>query len=484
MTANTYNSRQYQSIKVECAVLESVIIDPHATLPKLHEIGFSPAEFRDPRNQMLLATAYQFIDEKGLDEFTPDALSRWLCDHDKLESVGGLDYLSELMASDVLSPDEIGNAIVQFRGFECLRIISATELTNTDPPDIDSVVSDLFDAGDKVCIIAPSKTRKTFFLTQLAVAIASGTPFLKWEIPKPRRVLFVQLEVKPEHFHRRFKLVLKGMDCPDCTDHLGVINGRGIEVSESALMEAAQRWKAEVIAIDPVYKLQVGDENSAKDWKPILAMFDRLAAMTEATVIYVHHDAKGHAGDRQAQDRGSGSGVVGRDYDTAITITQHKQGGELRVIEPIKRNYPPEAPFAVEWVEGAFQLSDEAAEVLTSKHSNMKSTSRIPLESFLDRVPECIAKSGRLVLNKGRMIEAIYINTELTKERAGSLLEIAVDEGVVVTNYGKGLHPKQVLFATNAQHLSEEITRLKAEANGKQENLCLTMPKNKKRKTA
>ena len=484
MSANQYNARQSYSIEAERAVLGSIIIDPKMTLPKLRELGLRPPEFDDPRNQTLLAAAYQIVDQEGLDEFTTDGLIRWLKDTNTLEQVGGFDYLSKVTELDCLKPDELAKTLVQLRGFEQLKIVSAGELINTDPPDIDPVVSDLFDLGDKVCIIAPSKTRKTFFLTQLAVAIASGIPFLNWEIPKPRRVLLVQLEVTHKHFHRRFKLVYEGMGSPDCCDRLGIVSGRGMDVPFSAIAEAAQRQKATVIAIDPIYKLQMGDENAASAWKPILAEFDRLATVTGAAVIYVHHDAKGHAGERQAQDRGSGSGIIGRDYDTAITITHHKLGDKLRVIEPIKRNYAPEKPFTVEWIEGVFKLSDEAAEVLTSKLSNMKSTSRVPLESFLDRVPECIAKSGRLVLNKGRMIDAIRTCTGLTKDRAGLLLDMAVEDGLIVTNYGKGLSRKQVLFATNEQHLSEEITRLKAEANGKQENLCLTMPKNKKRKTA
>lgn len=350
-----------------------------------------------------------------------------------------------------------------------LVIVSADSLISSDPPPVDPVVENLFDAGDKVCVVAPSKSRKTWFLIQLALATASGTRFLNWRIPQSRRVLLIQLEVAAAHFQRRLKVVHRGLQNPNIGDRLGIVNGRGQNVTPSLIAKAALKFRAEVIFIDPVYKLQAGDENSARDWRPLLAAFDDVAERTGAAVVFVHHDSKGVSGDRLIQDRGAGSGILARDYDCAIAITSHQKGGELKVVETIKRNYPPEPTSSVLWDNGVFSLSDEAPVVMTSRSSNKNPTTDKPVEGFLEHVVECLGKAESGVLNKGRLLAAIKESAGLTNERSACLLELALEQDVIVTNHGLGLTRKQVLYALDQTRLDAEMERLNAITSGKQQ---------------
>ena len=82
----------------------------------------------------------------------------------------------------------------------------------------------------------------------------------------------------------------------------------------------------DLLIIDPVYKLlamQGASENDATEIGRVLGQIDRLIDDTGAGVLYVHHSAKGHAGDRQTIDRGSGSGAMARDFDAGIFLTNH-----------------------------------------------------------------------------------------------------------------------------------------------------------------
>ena len=90
---------------------------------------------------------------------------------------------------------------------------------------------------------------------------------------------------------------------------------RGADFSPEQITPIVKRVGAELVVIDPLYKLVNGDENSAQDMK---AYFDRVMRETGAALLYVHHDAKGSAGDRNIRDRGAGSGVLARDYDAAL----------------------------------------------------------------------------------------------------------------------------------------------------------------------
>ena len=70
--------------------------------------------------------------------------------------------------------------------------------------------------------------------------------------------------------------------------------------------------------MDPIYKVNGGDENNAEAIGKFCALFDKIAEETGASMIYVHHHAKGSQGAKKAMDRGSGSGVFARDADAII----------------------------------------------------------------------------------------------------------------------------------------------------------------------
>lgn len=124
---------------------------------------------------------------------------------------------------------------------------------------------------------------------------------------------------------------------------------------------------ADLVVVDPLYKFHDGDEISAKDMKVPLKEFDELIARSGAALLYVHHDAKGTAGDRDIRDRGSGSGALARDYDANFTLTPHRDYEDAVVVETLFRNYPPRDKFSIEWQKGVhhFACSD-----LPPRHAN------------------------------------------------------------------------------------------------------------------
>lgn len=345
-----------------------------------------------------------------------------------------------------------------------LQIIPASHWGTTEPPPVDPILEGLFDRGDVACIIGSAKSYKTWFVLQLAICAASGSPFLGFDVPKARKALFVQFEVKAEHFHRRFKILLRGLGLNDAPENLAFVNCRGLDVGLNEIAEAVTQWGAEIIFLDPLYMLIQGEENSSTDLKALLKGFAAIARDAGAAIVFTHHDAKGTAGDRKTADRGSGSGVLGRFYDAALTITDHRDQDALKVITPLLRNYKPIPPFCVTW-DHAFTLSDESPEVLTSKSSNQKHSSRQPAESFIEDVRRCIASADALALNKGALVDSLRASAGLTREHAGKAIEAALnpfdEELRVFTNHGKGLPRKQCLYALSEKDLQAAMGKLK-----------------------
>ncbi len=256
-------------------------------------------------------------------------------------------------------------------GEPSVEIIDASDWLRESPPDTDPVLLDTFDAGDKVAVVAASKTRKSFYALQLAISLAAGKDFLSWGVSRPRQVLVVQMEIQERHYWRRVRRMAEALKVgvDDLDERLMIVNGRGHGLTAEQLKPLAEKAEAEVVIIDPLYKLSEGDENSAGDMGRLLSQFDELATATGAAVVYVHHDAKGSPGDRDTRDRGSGSGVLGRDYDACMTLTEHRdEGADAAVVQALLRNYPPQEGFAIRWADNHFQLApDLLAEPATSR---------------------------------------------------------------------------------------------------------------------
>ncbi len=268
-------------------------------------------------------------------------------------------------------------------------VVDAREWLLNNPPPVDPVLQDTFDAGDKVCVIGASKTRKSFYGLQLAVSVASGRDFLAWRVARPRRVLLIQMEIQERHYWRRVRRMCEalGIRPEEIGDRLRVVNARGRGLSVEHLRRYAEETRAEVVIIDPLYKLNRGDENSAENMAALLAWFDELAQATGATVCYIHHDAKGSPGDRETRDRGSGSGVLGRDYDACMTLTEHRDQEDALVVGVLLRNYPPQPGVTVKWEEGCFHLANDLAAVAATSRSRAEQRQRGPgLQEIADVV--------------------------------------------------------------------------------------------------
>ena len=269
-----------------------------------------------------------------------------------------------------------------------LRFLNAADWLLEEYPPADAIIDPLFDRGTKCVVIGNSKGRKSFFVLQMAVSLAGGRDaFLRWGLPKTRKVLLCQLEIPEGHFHGRLTRMVEsmGMIRQQLGGRLAVLNARGIPnlLEQDGFRSHIDAQDYDVIILDPLYKLLDGDENSAEAMKPTLAQVDAICEKTGASVVVAHHNPKGAPGDRQPIDRGAGSGVLARDYDAAIYLSPH-QDDSLLVVETVARCYPPQEPFSVEWAGGHCRVSEIEPRVKTSSDvGKQKTKARVTDEQAL-----------------------------------------------------------------------------------------------------
>lgn len=193
-----------------------------------------------------------------------------------------------------------------------------------------ALIDGLLRVGHKMLVSGPSKAGKSFALISLCIALAEGWEWFGMECRKSR-VMYVNLELDEASCFNRFADVYRKMEASGArrranASAIDVWNLRGLAEPMGRLLpkmvRRAKKRGAEVVVIDPIYKVMAGDENSAGDMAAFANLFDALSREAGCSVIYCHHHSKGYQGDKRSIDRASGSGVFGRDPDAILDMVE------------------------------------------------------------------------------------------------------------------------------------------------------------------
>jgi len=234
--------------------------------------------------------------------------------------------------------DEVRNFDPEFPAEEDIDVLPPLEsledyITNV-PVLPEELIKGILRRGHKMLISGSSKAGKSFLLMELCIAIAEGIPWLGFPCRKGR-VLYVNLEIdKPSCIHRFLK-IYDAMNLP--ATHAGDIQiwnlrGKALPLDQLVpkLLRRTRDQQFDAVIIDPIYKILMGDENSASDMGKFCNEFDRICAGAGCAVIYCHHHSKGAQGSKRAMDRASGSGVFARDPDAQLDLIQLELSEDIR----------------------------------------------------------------------------------------------------------------------------------------------------------
>lgn len=197
--------------------------------------------------------------------------------------------------------------------------------------------------GAKMIVVGDSKMGKSYTLIDLGEAICVGGEWLGMQCAQGK-VFYVNLEIDPVEFRWRQHKVWD--ERPESGEdeaerlirqnfHRWDLRGYAANLRELApklvrrVLRHGPPGTFAAIIIDPIYKVNGGDDNDAKAVAEFTNTIDLIIQACGCSVIYAHHHPKGATGGRKTIDRMSGSGVYGRDADTVIDF------GELFVPEEI-----------------------------------------------------------------------------------------------------------------------------------------------------
>jgi AAA domain len=215
------------------------------------------------------------------------------------------------------------------------------------PPE---VIEGILHQGSKGELGGGSKTFKTWTLLQMSNCISHGLPWLGFNT-YAGEVLYIHFELPRWSIRKRIKQICNALEVAP-SSNLKLLNLRGYAADANVILPRIAKEISKhafvLIIIDPLYKI-LGDreENASQDMANLMLAIERLAVDSNAAVFFGAHFSRGNQSLKEAMDRISGSGVLSRDPDTIITMTDHEED-EAYTVDMILRNFPPQARFAIQ----------------------------------------------------------------------------------------------------------------------------------------
>jgi len=207
----------------------------------------------------------------------------------KLEEIAAqADLLLRTMASR--SPS-VGNGLVA---------VSAEELLTRQIKPREMLLEPILPEQGLAMLYAYRGIGKTFLALGMAAAVASGTRFLRWNAPRPRRVLYVDGELPAWTMQERLAMVLAGIEEGEPAPRsLNIMTPdlQGRPMPDLATHEGQRLLEPHLVGIDLLVLDNLsalcrdGNENEGEGWLPVQEWALRLRKEGKS-VLFIHHAGK------------------------------------------------------------------------------------------------------------------------------------------------------------------------------------------------
>ena len=320
------------------------------------------------------------------------------------------------------------------------------ELVNTFPKMKPPLIHGFLRIGETMNIIAPPKTGKSWLVTDLALAIATGTPWFGFPCEQGK-VLIIDNELHGETSANRIPKVIesRGVDFNAVKNDIVVENQRGslrsIEDLASELDEL-KPYGFKLIIIDAFYRaLPRGtDENDNGTVAGLYNLIDRYAEALGCAFVLIHHTSKGNQSTKAVTDVGAGAGSQSRAADAHVILRRHREEGCV-VMESVVRSFPSVKPVCLRWHWPLWDRDD----TLNPEDLEGRAEAKRPKTGAAAAMEEsnALAKIRSLVdmekpIPKTEFVRRIQVAHDISRTRARELFEEALEAGYLKCGHVEG----------------------------------------------
>jgi hypothetical protein len=257
-------------------------------------------------------------------------------------------------------PDQVTMAVIENWAAETLSgpaphaPPSVEELVQAKPNLRPPLIDGLLRLGETMNVIAAPKVGKSWLVTDLALAVATGQPWLGHGTQQ-RDVLILDNELHGETSAHRIPKVAtaRGFSLDDYGTRICIENLRGRLTdlfSMAAYFDAIPVGRYGLIVLDAFYRfLPAGtDENDNGTMASLYNAIDRHAERLGCCFALIHHSSKGNQSGKAVTDVGSGAGAQSRASDTHLVLRPHEEPDAV-VLDAAVRSWPPVTAQVLRW---------------------------------------------------------------------------------------------------------------------------------------
>jgi len=231
-------------------------------------------------------------------------------------------------------------------------LIDANELLNIHVDRHDPIIEELVPARSIVTISGDTGVGKSLFVHSLCISVTLGLDeFLDFRIYKPRKVLYINLELNLEYLQDRHQKLINhirnnlGISGPnlDRLDNLKInILDKDTHLFEFQWDRITTTLRCadppfELVVIDNLYCASNADEEKNYQLKPLLGMINQLRHEFSCTFILVTHHTKRHFDDKILQlSMIRGGSTLPNFSDVVLQMTKSNLVEGLRIFKPTK----------------------------------------------------------------------------------------------------------------------------------------------------
>ena len=378
------------------------------------------------------------------------------------------DYVAKTIASARRAAEERSAQGVDLSGLKTTGGLSAVPgtaqagTTPTPPPSLRQlvaacpalrppVIDGLLRQGETMNIIAPSKTGKSWLVIDLALAVATGRPWLGMDCV-PGEVLILDNELHGETSANRVPKVAaaRGIAFDDVADRVYVENLRGRLVDLFALGPYFRQFtpgRFKVVILDAFYRFlpMRTDENDNGTMANLYNYVDAYADQLKCSFVIIHHTSKGNQSLKEVTDVGAGAGAQSRATDTHLVLRRHEEEDAV-IMEAAVRSWPPVPPRCLRWAWPVWMPADDLDPTALRRESSRRgATSEAEQPPSYDAagfVERFLAEQPK---SQARILEEAEAEG-LSSRRVKRLLDLAEDEGLAF-RWTVG-HRKTIVYAT------------------------------------
>lgn len=178
---------------------------------------------------------------------------------------------------------------------DCKGLFEILEEPDEEP---DYLVKPILMTRDKGYLVAPYKVGKTLSAIQLTLCLSKGVDFLNFEIPKPRKVLYVRFELSDFKFKKNLRMMMRGLSPMIPVDKEPILKlKRGFNILDQKnfdwLIKQIEKYEADLLILDPLYKLSNLDLSKPEASIPLIRAFEKIRMRyEELCILTLHHPIK------------------------------------------------------------------------------------------------------------------------------------------------------------------------------------------------